>query len=144
MLFARRCTNTDSTVLANHEDFTNTETKDNYYACDVHINSQKLLKSLDTLQQLNAHISHKHIKYCVLEYQITKDQTSIFLRKPFSGVTLQISSLAICERTEDSEGKMQKVLQYKEQKSRKKAHQRKLEAVRIKVYHTRQASIIGC
>lgn len=48
--------------------------------------------------------------------QIIKEHTCIFLGKSISGVTLQISTLAVCERTEDSEVNMQKLLQYQEQK----------------------------
>lgn len=43
--------------------------KENYYACGIQINSQKLSKSLDT-PQLNAHTSHKHIKHCVSVHHI--------------------------------------------------------------------------
>lgn len=50
--------------------------------------------------------------------QIIKKHTCIFFGKSISGFTLQVSTLTVCERTEDSELNMQKLLQYQEQKER--------------------------
>lgn len=50
--------------------------------------------------------------------QIIKEHTCIFLGKSISGFTLQVSTLAVRERTEDSELNMQKLIQYQEQKER--------------------------
>lgn len=50
--------------------------------------------------------------------QIIKEHTCIFLGKSISSFTLQVSALAVCERTEDSELNVQKLIQYQEQKER--------------------------
>lgn len=66
-----------------------------------------------------------------------KEHISIFSGKSLSGFTIQISSLLQSERTE-----VQKVLQHQEQKER---HIKgNWSSHRIKVYHTRGASIISC